>query len=289
MTQQLPVPGGQVLDMDGLLGKLTHKGLRWYRSSDEFTRAVAYEAASLRFKDAARRYTTGILGKGDEAAEKFIELAGLGFEPPAIRNQARALIQRGEWGAAEQMFASRVVDETMFVYRAGGSPIAYRGLIGTIFGMFGTYPAYYVENIRRALKYTTTAQKLAYAAKFTANSMLFYSAFRAMGINASNFLPWIPATFSGGPIYNMMNQALAAMDFRSYKGRQARAELIGITRRDGRLYWEPGRSEIGKFLPTFAVRSFFRGIEMANDGDFYGAFLTVTGFPYSQELLEGMV
>ena len=155
--------------------------------------------------------------------------------------------------------------------------------------MMGTYPAYYVENIRRALKYASTGQKLAYATRFVGNSMAFYAGFKALGVNATNFLPWVPATFGGGPIYGLMNQTLAAMDTRGYKGRQARAEVFGIKSVNGKFTWNPVQSELfGRWMPTFMVRGIGKAVRMMNQGDAWGAFLTATGFPYRQELLEDM-
>lgn len=284
----MPVPGGDVLQMSKLMRRLQNAGLRWYKNSDEWERAVAYVAAELRFQNAAAKYTKGILGKGKVAEEHFMELSGLSTMAPDIRNSARGMIAKGQWGSAASLYGKQMAVETMFDYTKGAGPVAFRGMIGKLFGMMGNYSVYYVENIKRALKYATPAQKIAYATQFVGNSMLFYGAFKTLGINAQNFLPWQPALFTGGPIYNLMNETLASLS-PSYGGRQARASLFGMTTVEGKLKWQPGKSQLlSKWLPTFAVNSIFRAVEHANDGDYYGAFLTATGYPYKQDFLQDL-
>ncbi len=151
----------------------------------------------------------------------------------------------------------------------GMGPTAFRGVLGKLFGMMGHYPVYYIENIKRGLKYGSTASKIAYAGRFLANSTALYYAFKeGLGINAANFVWWVPGDFTGGPYYNLMNQTLAAMDFRSYKGRQARAELL---------------SEGPKWLTGFQWNSMVKAYRSFQEGNSLEGLYNLMSFPINPE------
>ena len=276
LTTHLPVFGTELFESGDFLSKLTHKGLQWYKNSDDFTRVVAYHAARDRFMDAAER----LQRMGPQGTEKgwggkfmtdkdFVRMSGLETMPKDLQAQTADLIRRGKWSAAADAFATNMVTETIFPYRSGMGPIAFKGTVGKLFGMFGTYPVYYIENIKRALKYGSTASKLGYAARFMGNTTALYYLFKeGLGVNANNFIWWVPGDFTGGPYYGMMNQVLEAMDFRSYGGRQARAEL---------------KSEIPKWITGFQWNSMMRAYDSFKNGNMYEGLLNLTSAPVNPE------
>jgi len=232
----------------------------------------------MRFDDAVEKL---VVQKTLKSTDEFLNASGLWQLDPDLRKQALDFVIGGQPKVARDMFASQMVDETMFPYRAGHSPTAFKGVVGKLFGMFGTYPVHYLENIKRSLKYATIGQKVAYAATFIGNSLALYGSFQAIGIDAQNFLPWSPMQFAGGPLYHLMNSLLLTVSS-SYKGDQARAELLGITRtEEGKLKWNPAKSELAKWaLPmSFEMLSIKRMIDSINEGDTYGAFLNLLSAP----------
>ncbi|KKL65899.1 hypothetical protein LCGC14_2150370, partial [marine sediment metagenome] len=279
ITSRLPIFGSELIDTGTRMGKLTHWGLKWYKNSDEFTRAVAFSAASDKFDEAYK-----ILRRSPITAissEQFITRAGLWQLDPQRQNQVRALLRANEAKSARNLFAKIVTEQTMFPYRAGMTPMAFRSTPGKLFGMMGTYAVNYIENVRSALRYASPAQKMMFASRFVGNSMALYGAFKMIGVNAANFLPWTPAQFAGGPIYQVMNQTLQAFDFRSYKGRQARGEMLGIKVKEGRLTFNPLQGELFKaFMPgNLLFKGIADGVDLMNEGEPYRAFLSVTSFP----------
>ena len=288
ILQRMPLFGADLVDegmIKGFMTKFFHKGMQWYKNSDEFTRAVAYRSSERRFLDAAERLRKGTITTVDE----FMDMSGLRGLAPDLRENARKMIVAKNWTGAKEMYCTALVEETMFPYRAGMGPTSFRGAVGKLFGMMGHYPVYYVENVRRAMRYATTPQKIAYATTFTANSMALYAGFKALGIKADNFLPWVPMTFSGGPYYQLMNQGLQTLDFRSYKGRQARGELLGITTKDGKLEFNPQNSELSRWVTPagFEVNSIRRAANLANEGNVQAAVLALGSFPVDPALIQG--
>jgi hypothetical protein len=295
MTGSLPLFGAEEImgSASGKAGRfvqnLTHKGLQWYKNSDDFTRAVAWRASYGRFMDSVERLNKGIWKNldPDMATKRFMEMSGAVQLHPDLKEKVKFWLRNGQVQEAATTFADWMTEQTLFSYRKGMSPIWAKGIVGKLFGMFGTYPAYYVENIRTALKYMPRGAKLAYMGRFLGNSFLLYEAFKnAFGVNANNFLPWVPGSFSGGPMYDLMNKALKSMDIKSYAGRQARAELMGLTTKDGKPSWKFMQSDIGRTLTGYQLRSVIDAVEAFDDGDLYGGFLSLGSFPKNPDWFE---
>ena len=283
ISENLPLYGSTIIEGEQALSRLLHKGLKWYKNSDEWTRAVAYTASQLRFRDAVKRFSKGLLKENN-----FMELSGLNMIPVDLRNEALSFIRAGKWSNAEDTFARTITTDTMFSYRAGMAPTSFRGAVGKLFGMMGHYPVYYLENVKRALKYSTTGQKIAYAGRFLGNSLALYYAFHdVLGINATNFLPWSPAMFSGGPYYQLMNEALLSFG-KGYQSREARAKLFGIKHKNGKLIFDPTKAEVTKWgIPMgFMTNNIIKGLRYFDDGNAWAGFLALTTAPINPDMLK---
>jgi len=276
ITRQLPVFGAEALDPIGPVSRLATKAMKWYKNSDEFTRAVAYRATMLRYTDAVDRYRKGILKTRDE----LFDMAGLWNLPTDMKNRALSYMTNNEWSVAGNMYATEIVNQTMFPYRAGMSPTAFRGVVGNLFGQFGTYPVHYLENIKRTLKHASTGQKIAFATTWIGNMTFIAETFRQVGINPSSFIFWRPATFAGGPWFHMgyqMTQLMAP----NYRGRQARAELLGLRKTQDGYHLDLLKSQLALWLVPFSfyAKSFGSAIQNFNKGDSWAAFLDLSSAP----------
>jgi hypothetical protein len=283
ILQSLPVFGGE----EAAFQKALKTSLSMFRSSDDYTRVIAWDASKRRFYSAVPDY---LAGKIDEAA--FVNVSGLSNLDPLRRNQAMSLVAQKSDDAieiAQKMFSTQMVEETMFPYRSGLGPTTFRGTFGKMFGMLGNYSLYYTENIRKALKYLSGPQKAAFAARWIANTSAIYFAFKEVfGIREMGFLPHMPMIFTGGPYFNLTNNLLTAMNFRSYEGRQKRAEVFGFRVRDGKLsidFESIRKTELAKWIVpgSFMLQSLERAIEYFNQGDTVRAFLSLTSAPVNPE------
>jgi len=295
MTGTLPLFGAEEMlgSAASPLGKkvqtVVHKGLQWYKNSDDFTRAVAWRGSYLRFMDSVDRLNRGVW-KGldpDIATKRFMEMSGAVQLHPDLKEKVKFFMKNNQVQEAATTFADWMTEQTLFSYRKGMSPIWAKGMVGKLFGMFGTYPAYYVENIRTALKYMPRGAKLGYMARFLGNSALLYYTFKeGLGINANNFQPWTPASFSGGPMYDLMNKALRSMDTRSYAGRQARAELLGLSTKDGKPSIRFFQSDVGRMMTGYQLRSMIDAMESFQEGEIYQGMLNLGSFPINPDWWE---
>lgn len=277
LTMGIPVGGSHLFEEGTKVGQLLKSGMHWYKNSDSFTRAVAYVTTVSRFDDALLRLKKGLINN-----KQFIQHSGLfNMEPNRLR-QALGYIDQGLPNAAKDLFARDMIMETMFPYRAGTSPLAFKGTIGKIFGQFGHYPVYWVENIRRGLGRGTLTNRLAYAARFLGNTTAIAGALGAIGINSDSFLPWSPALFTGGPWYDFINQGVHLWG-KGYEGRQARAKLLGIKSKEGKLYWDPaiGVDYVKKMIPggLFLDKVVNDAAQALNRGDYYRFVMALGSVP----------
>lgn len=275
-------------DHKNIVSKLTHKSLGLYKSSDEFTRVVAYMTAKHQFDDAVMKFRKGII----TTEKEFVDLSGIRHMPELKQKRIVGLVNQGLEGLGKETitpqserlllsaldsYGEYTIAETMFLYQKTNAPEMYHGLIGKMFGQYGTYPVNYFQNVIRGFTNGTAADKALFIARTGAIGLGLYAGFRAVGIQAKNFLPWSPMMFSGGPMYNIGVKAIQSMG-NGYEARQARAELLSllpIDKKDGQyvLQW-PRTAPF--FYQYRTLRDF---LEYSDKGDWYKAWLALTSAP----------
>lgn len=275
ISPDLPVYRGTEATQ-GKVGKVIRKGLAGYHNADSLNRARSFMAAKLQFEDAADRSRRGIFKKPGQ----FQQMAGISRLDPSMQSQIMELVNKGNLEAAGDLYGKQIVGLTQFRYTAGWRPPKWKGTTGKLFGMFGTYPVQFVENIRAAMRYASFGEKMATATQLAAMMGALHVAAKSVGVR---FNPWEAMTFSGGPYFHMAATAFKTMA-PGYTGRQARAELLGVKERDGKPYmdWKSfSNSDLARwFVPSgFQIRSINRGFESLGKGDSYTAFLNFTGAP----------
>jgi hypothetical protein len=246
------------------LGRVTSGALKWYKNSDDITRAIAFKVAWNTWNDGVARLQKGVL-KGKKS---FLEYTQANLLGDKTADMIWDLLQKGKVEQARNLFGFEVVADTMFLYQRAEGPAMFQGLIGKLFGQYGTYSANYRQNIWKGLKYGTLAQRTAFVARFVGNSAALYGTFKALGIQEKNFLPWTPVGFSGGPLFNAGLTALQATQD-NYKGRQARAEL---------------KHYLTVFVPgSYQYRTVEEFLKETEKGNSYRAFLALLDLPLATE------
>lgn len=264
IIQDVPPIVHQLAAEQSRLGKLTAGGLKWYKNSDDLTRAVAFKTAWNQWSAATARLKSGALKGKDE----FLEFTQANLLGPDTANMIWDLVQKGKMDEARNLFGFEVTADTMFLYQRAESPMMFQGLVGKMFGQYGTYSANFRQNVWKGLRYGTLKQKAAFVARFAFNSAALYGAFKALGIQEKNFLPWSPIGFSGGPLFNAGITALQATQD-NYRGRQARAEL---------------QYSLSQFIPgSYQYRTLKEFLDETEKGNSYRAFLALLDLPLASE------
>jgi len=262
------------LDNPGVanMAKFTERSLRWFKNSDEFTRAVAFFSAKQNFDDAVVLYKQGSI----KTKEQFFDWASLQYTADDIRENIWKQVNAGMDAAnpngsalidaAGQLHGSNMAQDTMFLYRQRMSPEFFKEtFVGKLFGQYGTYSAGYLQTITGAMRNAKTPMaRAAYIARFLTNHGALFALTTALGIRASNFVPFAPATFTGGPFFDIAYNTVKSLDL-GYRGAQARSELL---------------RSVSQLVPGSAqARILKRSIDFANEGETYKAWLSLTAAP----------
>jgi len=268
-----------ILDADSAFGKLTHKSLGMFKSSDEYTRAVAFYSATGRFDFALEKWRKG----GIKNMDGFLKEAGITKMDADTLGRVKVLMEKGtdeSTSAAKALFGTKLSDETMFEYVSEQAPTIHTGsFFGKMFGQYGTYAAGYRANVMRGISNGNLADKAAFAARFLGNQAALYGVFSALKINASNFIPGKPAFFGGGPQFEVTVALLQSMGS-GYQARQARSQLlrkfspVGYNQTRG-LYANYPEMWPGSIQFRYAAKA----LEYAEEGDYWRAFLAATTTP----------
>jgi hypothetical protein len=269
------------------LGKITTKALKWFKNSDDLSRAVAYAGIEERLLDSVSKLERGIF-KNDEA---FLKYSGLNLiqktAPDTVQEVLNLIKSRTNdteaVSKAAYVFSSKVVNETMFDWNSANAPMLYsNSLLSKMFGQYGTYSAGYRANIYRGLTNGDFGDKVAFLTRFIGNNLVIKAAFNAVGIKALDFIPGRPALFGGGPNFTYAIDLMKAASA-DQTGAQARADLfrsfLPVV-----PYMVNGELQLKLNIPTALpgmqqLKSWGKIIDYSNAGDTYGMILAATATP----------
>jgi hypothetical protein len=280
ISKELPFyASGEIVGRGGVLEKVSHVGGWFMKNSDDWNRAVAFVACEKRFDHALRRYKAGAFD-----LETFImDKSGLWNLPDDLLKTCWEHIAVGNLEAAKEVFGAQLVKETQVDYKRGLMPIWARGTAGKVFGHFATYPVNFVANIRNGFaRARTFKQKAAFVGRWVGMGATLASAAAYLGLRTEDYLPG-PVTFAGGPFYKTFNDLLAAFST-GPNAEEAQRRLAGFKTKDGKPYLDVntfiGSSMFSNVIPgSLLYRSITKGVEYANQGDLYRAFLAWTSMP----------
>jgi hypothetical protein len=183
----------------------------------------------------------------------------------------------------------------MFIYDRAEAPGYTHSLIGRLFGQYGTYSAGFRANLYRGLKNGTKAQRMAFAARWIGNMSAIAAGMHAIGISPGNFIPWTPALFQGGPLFDLAMTALRSTG-QGYEAQQARTELV---RSISPIRWDK-LDDVGQmdsvlellnlpqsYTPFYhQIRGIKRFIDYSDRGDHWLAWLSLTTAPIRPDLRQ---
>ena len=168
------------------------------------------------------------------------------------------------------LFADQVINNTQFTYLPENNPRIFRGTIGRLFGHLGHFSASYIDTVRKALRNAPLDQKLAIVARgamITATAKM--AAEEVMGIRSDSFTPIGMATFSGGPLYETMNQAI---------------KLYGGADYERNIALENLARSLNTFVPGgLVMEDVAEAYELFQQGKVYKGYLTLLSFPMTDD------
>lgn len=280
----------KLLANDTWIGKMTESSLKMFKNSDEYTRAIAYAAAKIRWDDAVSAWQRGVIGKKSQ----FFDISGLDMIQPDIGETAWQHFQKGTaandaiaLSAGRDTFAAKVTQDTMFGYRASESPMINHSFLGKLFGQYGTFAAGYRANIFNGLRYGSKAKKLAFVGRFLGINAALYTSFAAIGINATDFIPFAPGLFSGGPMFqtavDIMQMFGTNASARDARARVERA-LFPVTVSEAGTPQERFKLNYPGLMPgTIQWNYLKKAYDFALQGDSWSSWLSLSTIPVRKD------
>lgn len=193
---------GQQLAHTGLGGEVQIAGKTiktgWYGWADEVNRSVAYHAQKSKTMEALNRWGVGS-GQGHGNITRFNEEAGLTQFGEAITGEFHKKLRVEGTVEAVKWLGVQMANETQWVYQMGAGPAAFSQGIGRLFGMFGTWPSWYIQHLIRGANRGTARDKARFWGWSAAMTAAFTGATYATGINFSKWSPLSSLTWTGGP------------------------------------------------------------------------------------------
>ena len=111
------------------------------------------------------------------------------------------MLNKGNLKGAKALFASDMVDKGAFRYQSGETIpfFSNHGVVGKLFGKFGTYSVQYLAQINSVLSKASVEDKIVFGTRLVGNTVAINEALKTVGINGSSLLWYSPMGFAGGP------------------------------------------------------------------------------------------
>lgn len=258
----------ELASVSGKIGRITQASMAWLKNGDDLSRAVAYRTATNSFQDGL-----DWLSVHPQDIEGFHRISGLSVIDPNTKRIITNQMMKGETEAAKDAFALLVVKDTAFTNDIAESSMFRQGLVGKLFGQYGSFSESYRANMFNMLKYGSAADRVRMVSTYLAICGVMTSVFNEMGIKTNDFLPVAPATFSGGPSFHTMVNVI-------------KAPSMIVNWASGN--WNVGDAstlkemefQAGGMVPLgYQVRYAKKAAEYFQQGDQWKGWLSLTGIP----------
>jgi hypothetical protein len=249
------------------LGKVANASLEWFANSDDYSRALMYKASEMRFRNATDAFMQGKIGD----RRTFMKLSGLSRTDSVMQEDLWKMVSSRSSTSIDEathLFSAKMTSDSMFIYEGPESPELYKGALGKLFGQFGNFSAGFRAQLRRMFSYGDFADKVEMVASYVGVSLALWGTFAAFKIKTNDFIPFAPALFSGGPLFDVSIDVMK-LSGGGYEADQARARL---------------KYSLPTLVPGSAQYTYVKkAIEFAEKGDSYRAFLSLTSTPVLPE------
>jgi len=271
ISENLPIVD-EILAGESKLGKLTEKSLVWLKNGDDFSRAIGYRVATNKFDEALTH-----LAMNPKDIDGFHRISGLSVIDPINRQQITELVMKGQKEAAKDFFGAIVVKDTAFTNDGAEGSMLRQGLIGKLFGQYGSYSESYRANMFNMLKYGRPEDRVRMVATYLAICGVMTNMFTQMGVKTNDFLPVGPGVFTGGPSfhYALSLIKLPAMGINKAAGNWSIADSANL---------QQFKFQSKSMVPGgYQVRYFQYAKEYFEQGDFWKGWLSMTGVPTTRD------
>jgi hypothetical protein len=217
---EMPLPEKGLMNS---VTQLSQKLLGPSRWGNNLARASVFNGVFSDAMDALEKFKAGSI---DQA--QFLKDSHLWFTEPQVYSKflSRA-VQEGVSGNLAKDIALELTDSTQWAYRRGTQPAMLKTGLGRILGQYGNWPLNYAEYVTKlGRKYTTFPDKAMGAmGLWAATNFAASKAMEGIGADSSKWLWTSPASFTGGPNLDLVQDLMTAVRSDD-EGASARARVM---------------------------------------------------------------
>jgi hypothetical protein len=232
---------------------LVDRGFRWYKTADDFGRAMAYYAQKHRIAKYKDAVMTGKISWDD-----FLQKAKVKTFGDADVSEFTRLWREGQFEAAGDHLGAVLARETHFRYGDANRPAGWGGVAGRLFGQFGTWPVQYKDFVMQGLSRGSTKDKIEFATWVATTNMGIVAAGAAVGLDLSGWVNFSSLNYTGGPYANMAVSAVKAWGGTDQEKALARRTLSYAfpSLEHPQSIFVPGSYLLGDITSAFEQRTF---------------------------------
>lgn len=179
------------------------RGFQWYKSADDFSRAVAFHAQKARLNDAVSAYRKGqinfdkMLERGKVKTYKQID-QDIFIEKFHATGTPEVGVE-----AATNYLSLQLEKQTIFRYGQANHPAGWGGVWGRLFGQFGTWPVQYKDFLVQGVTRGTVKDKAEFLMTHAATNVGVVAAGDAMGLDLWSWVSFPSLQYTGGPFMDI--------------------------------------------------------------------------------------
>lgn len=212
--------GSETVD---IAGKEFRPGL--YSRSDDFNRVIAYQAQKFKTIDAFNKFNLRELDQ-----KGFEDAAGLSFLGKATTREFWNVYNRAGEDKAIQFLGTQVANETQWIYQLGAGPALFSHGVGRLFGMYGTWPSWYLTHLARGAQRMVDssipiADKLRFAGYTIGAHAAFATAGWTVGVNLTQWSPLNSLAWGGSPSFEWFTDAMDIITRQGPSGPSTKGQL----------------------------------------------------------------
>jgi len=264
MSQGSVRGGGFVTSQPGSNLGIWRKLMKFNENMDVLSRATAYRATERLLDSSWPLFKNGTIDN-----TQFLKKSGLSILDDAQRLSIFDALNRGDMAFAKDAYGDAMQRLCFFDYSKINRPTFQRGVMGKVFGKFGTYPVGAISLYERILNNGTVAERAARASRIVLNSMVIYEGMKLAGIDYNGFKWTDPFGYQGGPLWHLFQDG---------------SELIGNdnkAKQAQNLALKTARLMSPTINTGFAA---LKALERIETEDYYSAAVILSGAPARKDI-----
>jgi hypothetical protein len=254
------------------LERIRDAGFYLFKQSEIFNRITAFEGQRQLVLDAIPALRSGKMTFSQFSKAIKLDMRDVDENGP-VHKIMKHFLETGRPEDAATFLGIEFMNASQFVYTRGNVPYFMMSTMGRFFGQYGTWPMWFREYMSGLVFRGSWENRLGALSRWAAtNTAMFYGASQVFGIDLGRWVFFSPLGYTGGPMYEIAQQGLAAANVAFSPGEADTVDQIQMARL--KQSWK----QLVPF-PVVATRQLIRTYDAINDADWPTATKQFFGMP----------